>query len=145
MTETMKPKAPRAIDAAVGAYIRRCRKQAGFSQTQLANGVGVTFQQIQKYERGANRITVSRLAEICRVLQCSLVDLIADIDPLKSAPAAEVRPRKALTRMWRTESKLHIRPEWKHGFRRRPYGHQHVIQHGEPHYRRCELACLYIR
>jgi len=55
------------VDAFVGAQLKILRKTAGFSQTGLANKVGITFQQIQKYERGANRIGASRLWEFCKV------------------------------------------------------------------------------
>lgn len=55
------------VDAFVGAQLKLLRKSAGFSQTELAKRVGVTFQQIQKYERGANRIGASRLWEFCKV------------------------------------------------------------------------------
>ena len=55
------------VDAFVGAQLKILRKAAGFSQTGLANRVGVTFQQIQKYERGANRIGASRLWEFCKI------------------------------------------------------------------------------
>jgi transcriptional regulator with XRE-family HTH domain len=55
------------VDAFVGAQLKALRKSAGYSQTELANKVGVTFQQIQKYERGTNRIGASRLWEFCKV------------------------------------------------------------------------------
>lgn len=55
------------VDAFVGAQLKILRKSAGYSQTDLANKVGVTFQQIQKYERGTNRIGASRLWEFCKV------------------------------------------------------------------------------
>jgi len=55
------------VDVFVGAQLKMLRKSAGFSQTNLANQVGVTFQQIQKYERGANRIGASRLWEFCKI------------------------------------------------------------------------------
>jgi len=55
------------VDAFVGAQLKILRKTAGFSQTGLANQVGVTFQQIQKYERGMNRIGASRLWEFCKI------------------------------------------------------------------------------
>lgn len=55
------------VDAFVGAQLKSLRKSSGFSQTELANKVGVTFQQIQKYERGTNRIGASRLWGFCKV------------------------------------------------------------------------------
>lgn len=59
------------VDAFVGAQLKRMRKAAGYSQTELANQVGVTFQQIQKYERGTNRIGASRLWGFCKVFDVS--------------------------------------------------------------------------
>ncbi len=55
------------VDAFVGSQLKSLRKLAGYSQTDLANKVGVTFQQIQKYERGTNRIGASRLWGLCKV------------------------------------------------------------------------------
>ena len=59
------------VDAYVGAQLKILRKSAKLSQTQLANEVGVTFQQIQKYERGTNRIGASRLWGFCKVFNVS--------------------------------------------------------------------------
>ena len=59
------------VDAFVGAQLKALRKMAKFSQTELANKVGVTFQQIQKYERGTNRIGASRLWGFCKVFDVS--------------------------------------------------------------------------
>jgi len=55
------------VDVFVGAQLKSLRKSVGLSQTELANQVGVTFQQIQKYERGTNRIGASRLWSLCQV------------------------------------------------------------------------------
>ena len=59
------------VDAFVGSQLKSLRKLAGYSQTELANKVGVTFQQIQKYERGTNRIGASRLWGFCKVFDVS--------------------------------------------------------------------------
>jgi len=59
------------VDAFVGAQLKALRKSVGYSQTELANQVGVTFQQIQKYERGTNRIGASRLWGFCKVFDVS--------------------------------------------------------------------------
>jgi transcriptional regulator with XRE-family HTH domain len=61
-------KAATPVDALVGARLRARRKHLGISQTKLGNEVGVSFQQVQKYENGTNRIGAGRLAEIGRVL-----------------------------------------------------------------------------
>jgi DNA-binding transcriptional regulator YiaG len=55
------------VDVFVGKQLKALRKNAGMSQTNLAEQVGVTFQQIQKYERGTNRIGASRLWAFCQV------------------------------------------------------------------------------
>ena len=57
----MNVKTPNAIDSYVGARIRTHRQMLGMSQERLAEQIGVTFQQVQKYERGINRIGASRL------------------------------------------------------------------------------------
>jgi len=59
---------PHAVDIAVGKAIRRRRLLNGVSQSDLGAGIGVTFQQVQKYEKGTNRVSVSMLTEIARVL-----------------------------------------------------------------------------
>jgi transcriptional regulator with XRE-family HTH domain len=56
------------IDVQVGARVRQCRALLGMSQAVMAKAVGLTFQQIQKYEHGDNRISASRLYEFARVL-----------------------------------------------------------------------------
>ena len=56
------------VDVHVGARMRQRRTLLGMSQEKLGTAVGLTFQQIQKYERGANRIGASRLFEMSRVL-----------------------------------------------------------------------------
>lgn len=66
----LKPETQRhPVDMAVGARIRLTRKARGVSQQALAESVGLTFQQIQKYESGANRVSASKLAEIASVLR----------------------------------------------------------------------------
>ena len=59
----MTRQGPDPIDVAVGARVRIRRRWLGFSQTQLATALGITFQQVQKYERGANRVSASMLEE----------------------------------------------------------------------------------
>jgi transcriptional regulator with XRE-family HTH domain len=65
MLDTAKPD---PVDVHVGRRLRSLRLQKGFSQQQLARSVGVTFQQVQKYENGANRISASRLHQFAREL-----------------------------------------------------------------------------
>lgn len=63
MAPTRKPKAngPDPIDVAVGARIKARRRLLGISQAELGNAIGVSFQQIQKYEKGTNRVSASGL------------------------------------------------------------------------------------
>jgi transcriptional regulator with XRE-family HTH domain len=64
----MGAKSPDHIDVAVGQRIRIQRLTAGLSQTELAEELGVTFQQVQKYEKGVNRVGAGRLTKIAEVL-----------------------------------------------------------------------------
>lgn len=73
-------KAPDPMDIALGAAVRIRRRSLGISQEALAEQCGVSFQQIQKYENGTNRISFSRLVQIARALQCRVVDLMDVLD-----------------------------------------------------------------
>ena len=70
------PRSPDKTDIRVGHLIRVERLARGLSQTELANEIGVTFQQLQKYESGANRVSVGRLTRIGRVLGLSTTYLL---------------------------------------------------------------------
>lgn len=85
----------KAIDQRVGANIRRLRNIRGHSQTDLANAMGLTFQQVQKYEKGTNRVSSSRLFQIADFLQCDCATLLGD---KKSAG----KPVDELTRLAQT-------------------------------------------
>ncbi|HZZ68717.1 MAG TPA: helix-turn-helix domain-containing protein [Phenylobacterium sp.] len=80
MPRQIVPSSPHKLDVAIGQRIRQRRRALGLPQTALAETVGVTFQQIQKYERGANRISFSRLVEIAAALKCQLTDLTEGLD-----------------------------------------------------------------
>ena len=71
----MPTRLPDPLDALVGARIRVFRVHRKISQTDLAEQIGVTFQQVQKYEKGANRIGASRLSRIAAVLGISVGEL----------------------------------------------------------------------
>ncbi|UTU07917.1 transcriptional regulator, Cro/CI family [Caulobacter phage C1] len=62
-------KTPMPVDLFVGERIRARRKMMGISQEQLAAALGLTFQQVQKYEKGANRVSASKLYDIAKKLQ----------------------------------------------------------------------------
>jgi transcriptional regulator with XRE-family HTH domain len=65
----MATKAPNPIDKHVGSRVRMRRMMLGMSQEKLGDALGLTFQQIQKYEKGTNRIGASRLQQISLILQ----------------------------------------------------------------------------
>src|SRR3954454_16596549 len=73
-------KSPDPMDVALGAAVRIRRRTIGISQEALAEQCGVSFQQVQKYENGANRISFSRLVQIARALKCRVVDLMDLLD-----------------------------------------------------------------
>src|SRR2546428_3767682 len=77
---------PNPIDVQVGSRVRLRRNMLGLSQEKLGTAIGLTFQQVQKYERGANRIGASRLHELSRVLDVPVSFFFDDVDPVR-APA----------------------------------------------------------
>ena len=75
-------------DVAIGERIRARRNQIQISQDELGQALGVSFQQIQKYEKGVNRLSSGRLVELAATLQCSAADLIGGVEKAsaKSTP-----------------------------------------------------------
>ncbi len=71
----MLAKTPDLLDVMVGAKIRIFRTHRGMSQSDLAGKIGVAFQQVQKYEKGINRVGASRLSRIAAVLGISIGEL----------------------------------------------------------------------
>ena len=66
------------IDKQIGLKIKDIRKGLGFSQMELAERIGLSFQQVQKYEKGATRISVMRLQQISEALDVSITDFIGE-------------------------------------------------------------------
>src|SRR5690349_12058620 len=79
---------PNPIDVHVGSRVRTRRMLLGMSQDKLGEAIGLTFQQVQKYERGANRIGASRLYELSRVLDVPVAYFYEDVDGAARRPAA---------------------------------------------------------
>lgn len=79
-------KSPDPMDVALGAAVRIRRRSIGLSQEALAEQCGVSFQQIQKYENGTNRISFSRLVQIARAMRCRVNDLLDVLDEPGAAP-----------------------------------------------------------
>ena len=75
------------VDLHVGGMIRAHRKRLGMSQSQLAETLGLTFQQVQKYERGSNRVSASKLFEIAQTLGLSISTFFEGLD--RVSPAGE--------------------------------------------------------
>lgn len=69
---------PDPIDVAVGARVRVLRKARGVSQEALGSAIGLTFQQVQKYERASNRISASMLVRIAQALGTTVGELVDD-------------------------------------------------------------------
>lgn len=85
----MPRKAIKAVDSHVGEQVRKRRIEIGMSQSDLGKEIGVTFQQVQKYEKGTNRIGSSRLQQIANALQ---------VAPAKFFDAAPTSVRFAATK-----------------------------------------------
>ncbi len=72
---------PQPVDIHVGARIRQRRVLLGLSQGQLAHGISLAFQQVQKYENGANRVSSSRLHQLARLLGVPISYFFDDMPP----------------------------------------------------------------
>jgi transcriptional regulator with XRE-family HTH domain len=82
-----------SIDKEVGSRVRMRRVSIGMSQEKLGDMLGLTFQQVQKYEKGMNRISVARLIEIARILGVDIHFFLNGVTSTKSAPGfAEEKP-----------------------------------------------------
>jgi transcriptional regulator with XRE-family HTH domain len=81
-----KPFGPDPVDVLVGSRVRLRRTMLGLSQEKLAEQIGLTFQQVQKYERGTNRISASRLYHLSRLLDVPVRFFFDETDPVR-APA----------------------------------------------------------
>jgi transcriptional regulator with XRE-family HTH domain len=84
------------VDRFVGGRIRERRVMLGLSQQQMANLIGVTYQQAHKYERGINRISAGRLYEIARVLSVPVSFFYEGLDDVPGGEDLSVRQRMCL-------------------------------------------------
>lgn len=111
MTRTKKKTAavrPRVsnVDVVIGVSVRARRRELQLSQEEVARAIGVTFQQLQKYEKGTNRVSASTLLRLAEVLKCQPQDLIPSVNgsPLASqhsyaAPTETARLSRAFGRI----------------------------------------------
>jgi transcriptional regulator with XRE-family HTH domain len=77
------PKGSNHIDKHVGSRIRMRRLMLGMSQTDLADGVALTFQQIQKYENGINRVSASRMQQFAKILKVPISFFFEEAPPMR--------------------------------------------------------------
>jgi transcriptional regulator with XRE-family HTH domain len=96
----MSVKSPDKVDIQVGQRIRVLRNEAKLSQTTLAQHLGVTFQQVQKYEKGTNRVGAGRLTKIADVLEVPVSRLLGsgeEISVTRDGPGGSTSPLALLT------------------------------------------------
>tara|TARA_B100001765_G_scaffold147235_1_gene94052 strand:- start:406 stop:846 length:441 start_codon:yes stop_codon:yes gene_type:complete len=82
--------APDERDRIIGLRVKAYRDIKGLSQTELGDSVGVTFQQIQKYESGRNKVSVSRLIDMCEILDTPLMSFLTGLTNAEKAPVIAV-------------------------------------------------------
>jgi transcriptional regulator with XRE-family HTH domain len=87
-----KESRPNPIDVHVGSRIRLRRTLMGLSQERLGEALGLTFQQVQKYERGVNRVGASRLFDLSRVLDVPIAFFYDDMPESVGGPRSLTRP-----------------------------------------------------
>ncbi len=107
------PTAFNPIDVHVGARLRARRTLLGLSQTVVADSIGLTFQQLQKYEKGANRISGSRLYDLSQILDVDIDYFFDEMDQAtqKASPAqiSHWKPAQYLKRPAKSDNPLHKR------------------------------------
>jgi transcriptional regulator with XRE-family HTH domain len=92
MTQSRAPPRPahgraaQPLDAAIGAILRLRRRQAGVSQQQLAEALGISWQQVRKYETGRNRIAAATLVAAAEALRCRASSLLPEEPPTEAEP-----------------------------------------------------------
>jgi transcriptional regulator with XRE-family HTH domain len=91
MTKPEDDPAPNPVDRHVGLRIRLRRRELGLSQERLADAIGLTFQQVQKYERAANRVSASKLWEMSRALSTSISYFYGGLEDAAEPLAGGVR------------------------------------------------------
>jgi transcriptional regulator with XRE-family HTH domain len=114
-------RAPNPIDRHVGLRIRMRRKELGISQERLAESIGLTFQQVQKYERAANRVSASKLWEMSRALNTSIAYFYEGLSDTPE-PVGSNQPRETVQDFLMTPEGLELAssfPRIAHGRVRR--------------------------
>jgi transcriptional regulator with XRE-family HTH domain len=100
-------RSPNPVDRHVGLRIRLRRKELGISQERLAEAIGLTFQQVQKYERAANRVSASKLWEVSRALSANIGYFYEGL-PDFVAPVGADAPRDAVQEFLMTSEGIEL-------------------------------------
>lgn len=114
------------VDVIVGKRIRLRRSALSISQTELAERLGLTFQQIQKYERGSNRVSCSRLVELSKALDVPIVYFFEDTG---SDRRQAIRPTRSQNHPGSTAPRFRISEDRKYA--RTAFGHCAHGKHGD--------------
>ncbi len=91
----MTSRRPDPQDVEIGRRMRACRINRAMSQLELANALGLTFQQVQKYERGRNRIGAGRLKRVAEILQVPITYFFAAESTLEACSAGQATAEDA--------------------------------------------------
>ena len=90
------------VEAHVGRRVRERRREIGMSQTKLGDALGISFQQVQKYEIGINRVSASRLWDIANILEVDFGHFFEGIQK-RAKPKAKPRKRSTTAKAKRTK------------------------------------------
>lgn len=93
-----------ALDAALGERIRRRRRELGMSQSALGAKLGITFQQVQKYENGTNRVSATMLVKLSQALGMAVTEILHDVDPAGGTPGDQSEAAKLLAAFSKLQS-----------------------------------------
>ncbi len=91
---------PHPVDVHVGARVRMRRTLLGMTQTDLGDAVGLAFQQVQKYERGTNRISASKLFKLSQVLDVSIEYFFNEMPPVVATSSMTTQETMKLVRSY---------------------------------------------
>ncbi len=105
------PRRPSSVDAHVGERVRVRRKLLGMTQTNLGDAIGLTFQQVQKYERGVNRIGASRLLALTQALDVPIIYFFEDMPPEIAAISPATKGRGKAKKLPGYEPDLMVKRE----------------------------------
>jgi len=92
------------LDVVLGARIRRRRRELQLSQSALGAELGITFQQIQKYENGSNRVSATMLMKLADALSVSVSELLQEIDPAGAAATLEAESGQLIAAFGKIQS-----------------------------------------